>query len=255
MTGLEAFFVLMVGLCFGSFVTLASYRLPRDEDIFVTPSRCPACRTALTACDLVPVFSWLAQGGRCRHCAAPVHWRYPVIELVTATVFLLIAQRAGLTWEAALLALLGVGLLVMIVVDLEHMLIPDEVHLLLLPAGLAYRFLSGAAWGEVLGGLALGLGIGLILRFGYRWVRHKEGLGLGDVKFLAMAGLWLGVLPLVPYLFLSGVLGVATALIWRALGRGKVFPFGPALALALFLCVLYPEVPDTFWNIHYWLYQ
>jgi leader peptidase (prepilin peptidase) / N-methyltransferase len=246
--------ILFLGLSCGSFITLASYRLPRDEDIIFTPSRCTACNRSLKPRDLVPVFSWLANCMECRFCHKPVHWRYPMIEIITAGAFALIYARHGVSWEAGLLALLAIGLLIMIVADFEHYIIPDEVHYLLAPTGIAYRLFTGTHWFDVAAGFLLGLAIGLALRFGYQWLRKREGLGWGDVKFFAIVGLWLGVVPLVPFLFFAGLFGVLTALMWRSMGKGALFPFGPALALALFACVLYPEMPQAFWNLQRALY-
>src|SRR4051812_27101985 len=130
--------VIAMGLSLGSFITLASYRLPRDQEIVKGSSRCTSCEATLTARDLVPVFSWLANKGRCRHCSAKVHWRYPLIELATATVFVLLYDRYGITREGVVLALFSVALLVMLVVDLEHFIIPDEVHYALVPLGIAW---------------------------------------------------------------------------------------------------------------------
>lgn len=246
---IEIIFVLFTGLTFGSFITLASYRLPLEEDIIVKPSRCPKCETRLGFRDLWPVLSWLFSGGKCRHCKASVSVRYPLTELVTGIIFLLLYMRYGLTAEGILLALAAVALLVMIVADIEHYIIPDEVHYVLLPLGLGYRCVIGSTPEDVAGGFLLGAGIGLALHHGFRWLRNKEGLGFGDVKFLAVAGLWLGVTPIVPFLFLSGLLGVVNGLVWRALGRGPLFPFGPSLAMAMCICVVFPEVPNLFWNI------
>lgn len=245
--------VIVAGLCFGSFITLASHRLPIGEGIVRGASRCPQCSTALTARDLFPVFSYLAAKARCRHCGAGVHWRYPAIELITAALFALIYALYGLTPQAAMLALLAVMLMILIVADFEHYIIPDAVHVVLLPLGVLYRlYACASSWGDMASGLALGLGIGLALRYGYSWVKKQEGLGLGDVKFLAVAGLWLGVEGVVPFLFLSGILGIVTAILWRVLSRGLLFPFGPALAASMFLCVLFPAIPGEFWNVQRW---
>lgn len=241
--------VLLAGLSLGSFVTLASWRLPREEDVVLTPSRCPACRTRLTVRDLVPLFSWLLARGACRHCGAKISRRYPLIELLTAALVLAIYFRHGFTPETALLSLLGVSLLILIVTDLEHFLIPDELHWAMLALGLTYALWTGRPWEEVLAGFLLGMGTGLLLHHGYRWLRHKEGLGFGDVKFFAVAGLWLGLKPFVPFLFFSGLFGVCVGLAWRVAGKGAVFPFGPALALALLLGVAWPEIYNLFWNI------
>jgi leader peptidase (prepilin peptidase)/N-methyltransferase len=254
MTAFITILVLIAGLCFGSFITCVSWRLPRNEDVVVKPSYCPSCNAKLTFRDLFPVLSWLASRGACRHCKAKVSARYPLIELCTGILFLLVYMRYGLTLQCALLLLLVVCLMIMIVVDLEHYIIPDEVQWVMLALGVAYRFATGTPVEEILGGFALGLGIGLSLCYGYRFLRHKDGLGFGDVKFLAVAGIWLGIRPMVPFLFYSGLLGIITGLLWRACGFGKLFPFGPALALALLLCVAAPEVPNLFWNIGKWVH-
>lgn len=246
---IHALFMLGTGLAFGSFVTLASYRLPRDEDIVVKPSRCPQCGTKLGFFDLWPVLSWLCSRGKCRHCGARVPARYPLTELATGAMFLGIYWQFGFSLQAALLCALWVVLMIMIVVDLEHYLIPDLVHLLLLPLAVAYHALMDTPVQQALGGFLMGAGVGLALHHGYRFLRRREGLGFGDVKFFAVAGTWLGMEPFVPFLFFSGLFGIGLGLAWRAAGRGPVFPFGPALAVALFLCVVSPFHANLFWHI------
>jgi prepilin signal peptidase PulO-like enzyme (type II secretory pathway) len=246
---METLIVLLTGLVFGSFITCASWRLPRGEDVVKKPSYCPCCNAKLGAKDLFPVLSWVTSKGKCRHCQAKVHWRYPATELTTAATFLLIYSHFGITAQAIILMLLAVALLVMIVVDFEHYIIPDEIHYLLLPLGIVYHFVMGSDIGNVLGGLLTGLGIGYGLHHGYRALRKKEGLGFGDVKFLAVAGLWLGLIALPPFLFYSGALGVALGLFWRMIGRGPRFPFGPALAAAMFICLVYPQAVRFFWDL------
>ncbi|MDE3060888.1 MAG: prepilin peptidase [Pseudomonadota bacterium] len=246
---IELLFTLFCGLVFGSFITLASYRLPREEDIVVKPSRCPKCDTRLGFKDLWPVLSWATSGGKCRHCRTPVSIRYPLTELFTAALFLLIYARYGITMQGILLALMAVALIIMIIADIEEYIIPDEVHLALLPLGLGYHAILGTPPESVLWGFLFGMGLGLLLHHGYRWLRKKEGLGYGDVKFLAVAGLWLGVYGMVPFMFFSGIFGVIFGLIWRLLGNGKLFPFGPALAAALFLGVAFPESGNYFWHL------
>jgi len=246
---LEAVLVALAGLCFGSFITLASYRLPLEEDIVRKPSRCPKCGTSLRFIDLWPVLSWLLNKGRCRYCTAEISARYPLIELATAALFLLVYGFFGITAQSVILMLLVVLLLVMIIADLEHYIIPDQVHLALLPLGIVYHYVMVSDPEPLAAGLVSGGLIGLALHYGYRHLRKKEGLGFGDVKFFAVAGLWLGFKPIVPFLFIAGLLGVVTGLGWRVLRRGEIFPFGPALAVALFICVAFPEVSKAFWNI------
>ncbi len=246
---MELLFILATGLIFGSFITCASWRLPRGEDVVKKPSYCPSCNTKLGFKDLWPVLSWVTAGGKCRHCKTPVHWRYPVTEIATAAVFFLIYDRFGLTSQSIVLALLAVALLIMIVVDFEHYIIPDEIHYFLLPLGVFYHWIMQSDVNDIIGGVIVGLLIGPGLHYGYRWLRKKEGLGFGDVKFMLVAGLWLGLTAMPPFLFFSGALGVALGLFWRAIGRGPRFPFGPALAAAMFLCLVYPEIPAIFWGL------
>lgn len=246
---IELLIVLFAGLSFGSFITLVSYRLPLGEDVILKPSRCPKCETRLKFLDLWPVLSWVMSGRSCRHCRAPISIRYPLTEIATAAVFWLIYARYGLTLQGGVLAMMAVALLIMIVADLEHYMIPDQVHYALLPLGLAWHYVMGTPWEEVAYGFVLGAGVGLALHHGYRFLRKKEGLGFGDVKFLAVAGLWLGVRPFVPFLFYSGLLGVATGLLWRVLKKGELFPFGPSLAISLFVCAAFPEFVKLFWHM------
>lgn len=242
--------VLCIGLVFGSFIACASYRLPRGENLVAKPSCCPACKTKLKPKDLWPVLSWVTSKGTCRHCGAKVHWRYPAIELATAAVFVAIYWRYGFNMQAVILALMAVALLIMTVVDFEHYIIPDEIHWALLPLGIAYHYTVSTPIDNVILGTISGAAIGLALHYGYRLIRKKEGLGFGDVKFFMVSGLWLSSLVLFPpFLFLSGMLGVGLGIIWQILGRGPRFPFGPALALALFLCVAFPETTRIFWRM------
>ncbi len=250
---IEVFIVVVVGLCFGSLNTLLIYRLPLSKPVGMVRSACPVCRTPLRAADLLPLFSWLLTRGRCRHCHAAVHWRYPVTELVTALVFLLVWRFHGLTPEGALIALLGSQLLVLCVIDFEHRIIPDALQVTIGATGVAYGVMTTMHLSEMLGGMLVGALIGLVLQYGFRYATGKDGLGTGDVKFMAAAGIWLGLSPLVTFLFYSGVLGVASALLWRMIHPDPRFPFGPALALSLFLLVMYPASALWFQTISVWI--
>lgn len=247
---LEPLIVLTFGLAFGSFVTCMSWRLPRGEDLAVKPSYCPNCNTKLGFKDLWPVLSWLAFAGKCRYCKAPISSRYPLTEIATATLFLLIYLQYGFTLQTVILCLMAVALMIMIVVDLEHYIIPDSVHVALIPLALLFHSVSGTKWDEVAIGFGAMLALGLFLHYGYSAIRGRVMLGFGDVKFFAVAGLWLGVWPLVPFLFFSGIFGVVLGLIWRLMGKGEIFPFGPALALSLFVCVVYPEYTNLLYYIN-----
>lgn len=246
---MDVVIVALLGLAFGSFITLASWRLPRGEGMVMESSRCTSCRARLAVRDLVPLLSWCAAKGMCRQCGAKVHWRYPLIEAVTALFFVMLYLNFGLTLQTALLMLFAVALLILIVVDFEHYLIPDAVQIFLALLAIVYRYAMKQPLEDALSGALFGLVIGAALRYGYWLIRKQEGLGMGDVKFLAVAGLWLGFQGMVPFLFHAGLFGVLTALAWRMANRGKLFPFGPALACSLFVCVVVPQAVSGFWAL------
>ena len=230
----------LLGLVLGSFVTMLSWRLPRGLNPAGTHSHCPKCGHDLGLRDLVPLLSWLSSGGRCRHCGAAIGWRYPAIEAVMAGLALLVAWRFGPSWMGLSVLALATVLLAEAVIDLEHGIIPDVLQLAAAALGLVALGLNDA-WAEGGIGAALGLGIGLVLRYGFRAVRGRHGLGLGDVKFLGVAGLWLGAAWLPAFFVVSGLAGAVLGLAWRRLGRGATFPFGPALAAGLMALVLWPR--------------
>ncbi len=246
---MEIAFVFLLGLCFGSFVTMASHRLPRDMEIVKTRSHCTKCQAVLGVLDLFPVVSWVRSGGKCRHCGARISWRYPLTELVCGLLFVIVFMQYGLTMQGILLMLFSAALLCMLVADLETGLIPDEIHFFLLPLGIGYHWMLGHDPVRIAICGTLALGLGLLLHYGYFWLRKRHGLGFGDVKFLAVAGIWLGdPLQLTVFIFLSGVFGIISGLAWRIFTREPRFPFGPALAASLFTLVCYPQAGGAFWN-------
>ncbi len=241
----ETLFTLAFGLCFGSLNTLLIHRLPVGMRIGIERSQCPKCSTPLGILDLVPLFSWLFSRATCRHCDARIHWRYPATELTTAAIFYLVYLFYGFTWEAAMIALLGSQIIVLCVIDFEHRIIPDELQITMGITGVMYGLLTDMHYATMLAGMVLGACMGLALQIGFKWWKKQDGLGMGDVKFMAVAGIWLGIEPLLPFFFYGGVFGVISALLWKCIHDDPRFPFGPALALSLFILVIYP--PSLHW--------
>jgi leader peptidase (prepilin peptidase)/N-methyltransferase len=229
----------LLGLCVGSFITMASHRLPRDEEIVFTPSHCPNCNTKLRLLDLFPVLSWLWWHAKCRYCKTAISARYPLIELVTSISFVWMFSRFGFTWECLVMLLMVTCILILIITDFEHTIIPDEIQIALFLTVVAYHWLHATDIAWALQGLGAGLFTGLSMRFGYLWLRKKEGLGWGDVKLLPTIGLAVGAKPFILVLILSGLLGILTGIIWRALNKGPQFPFGPALIVSMFAIMLF----------------
>jgi prepilin signal peptidase PulO-like enzyme (type II secretory pathway) len=239
---MAAAFVL-AGLFFGSLATVLSHRLPQGQPVGMVRSRCPNCAAVLGPADLVPLLSWLFAGGRCRHCGQPISWRYPVIELATGLLFVIAWWQADGDFPlAVLLASTAFGLLVISVADLEAGIIPDAMLLFLAPVAVVWRWYLGGDWLDAVSGAIVGMTVSYAVRWGFRRWRGKDGLGLGDVKFLGLAGFYLGLSGLGAYLSLSGILGVALGIGWRIAGRGPTIPFGPALCVSLFLGLLFPDV-------------
>ena len=234
---LQALAAAVLGLLFGSFASLAAWRLPRGGQIFSGRSQCPHCRRSLGAKHLVPVISYLLSAGKCRHCGAPIGARYPLIELSCALLAYLAYAAAGPGLEAVLLGLLGVGLVIITAVDLEHQIIPDQALLALGGLGVLYWAMPGNGSGEWLNaalGAGAGFAIAATLAAVFRRFKGRESLGFGDVKFFAVAGLWVGLGALADFMLLAGLAGILFAVAWRWRGKGEIFPFGPALAFSLY---------------------
>lgn len=243
-TGVGLLAALLIGLALGSFATLLSARLPRGEPVLGGRSRCPACSATLRPMDLVPVLSWLLRRGRCRACGAAIGARYPLIELATAALCALAYLRFGATPATPLLFGLTTALVAAAVADWETGLLPNPLVAAVAVLGLAGFALPGlgapGGWADGLLGAALTGGIAWALRWGFHVRTGRHGLGLGDVKLLAAAGLWSGLSLLPALLVIAGLGGVGLALIARR-GAGQTFPFGPALALALLAVALWPD--------------
>lgn len=234
-----ALIAFILGACMGSFITMASYRIPLGEDIVWKPSRCPSCEKSLGFWDLFPMLSWTFSGRKCRYCKTPVSVRYPLTELVSALTFLGLYLKFGFTLECAALMLIATMILILIVTDLEHYIIPDGVQIgLLLSIGWLIWIRDASIMDATYGALA-GLATGLGLRYSFLWLRKIEALGWGDIKLLPIIGMAVGVKPFVLVLVLSGLLGILTGLVWKLLKRGPVFPFGPALAVSMFTVLVF----------------
>ncbi len=254
----------MLGLALGSFLTLATYRLPLDQPIGRTRSRCPSCGTTLKARDLIPFFSWALARGRCRQCKTKISARYPLTELACAASMVGIYSVAGLTPASLCIMGLVLGIITIIVTDLEHRIILDEVQVALFFIGIGYGIAvipnmeMDALLLHLFKMAGIGLAIGLGLKYGFLFLMNKDGLGFGDVKFLAVAGVWIASVStsptlFVPFLFYSGLLGIATALLWKIVSDDEHFPFGPALAFSLLLLVVWPDAGVNFFTLYGYL--
>ncbi len=234
--------ILALGACFGSFITAASWRLPRNQDAITGSSRCPKCGTKLGFFDLFPILSWFFSGGKCRHCKARISPRYVLTEIITALLFLFLYEKFGLNAHFIILALLATAMLILIISDFETYIIPDSTTIAALILALIYHYLYSESWIDYILGFVACLIVALVLRYGFYIIRKREGLGMGDVKFLPVAGLWIGLTALPLYFVIAGVLGIITGLLWKLIFKNPEYPFGPALAAGMFLLVLFPQL-------------
>jgi leader peptidase (prepilin peptidase)/N-methyltransferase len=244
------------GLVIGSFLNVVIYRLPRERSLLRPRSSCPACAAPIAWYDNVPVVSYLMLGGRCRHCRTVISPRYPLVELATAGLLVAVAIRFGLTVAGLAAALLALLLLALALIDLEHHLLLDVLTLpgivlslvlaplggsLVAPLGGAVLRSSGATMSTLVSalfGAAVGALVPYLVSVGYRVIRGAEGMGLGDVKFLAMIGTFLGWKGVLLTIGLGSVLGAGVGLGLIAAGRGRrdtELPFGTFLAAGALL--------------------
>ncbi len=211
------------------------YRLPRGESIVFPRSRCPECLGRIAWYDNIPVFSFIFLRGRCRQCGAGISWRYPVVELVSGLLALGMFLKFGLHPEALVYYAFAASLLAASVIDSYHRIIPDQISLGGIMAGVLISLVPkvGLGFRDSILGAAAGFLVIFILIEGYYLITGREGMGLGDAKLLGMIGAFLGWRALPGLVFMGSVAGllVAAYMIW-ARGKGRFYriPFGPFLS-------------------------
>ena len=261
-------FAVLLGLLIGSFLNVLIYRLPimmqrewriqareylelppeplgKRFNLLLPHSRCPHCDHEIRSWENIPLISWLALRGKCSSCRSPISSRYPLVELACGIISGYIAWHFGFSWQAGSMLVLTWGLLAMSMIDVDHQLLPDVLVLPLLWLGLILNNfglfvpLENALWGAVAGYLSLWSVYWL-----FKLVTGKEGMGYGDFKLLAMIGAWGGwqVLPLT--ILLSSVVGAVLGgilLRMQRAGRDTAIPFGPYLAIAGWIALLWGD--------------
>ena len=275
---------IVVALLVGSFLNVVIYRLPlmmqrewrsQCEELLAEPatdlpagrfdllmprSRCPSCGAGITALQNIPVLSYLYLRGKCGHCGTAISGRYPAIEALTAVLTGLVAWRFGFGWEALAGIVLTWTLIAITFIDFDHQIIPDSMSLPLLWLGLTLSLFNPVPGAEVLfiapktaivGAIAGYLSLWSVYHL-FRLVTGKEGMGYGDFKLLAALGAWLGWQELPMIIILSALVGalVGIALIVvRGRDRNVPMPFGPFLAAAGWLAMMYgPQIRGWWMN-------
>jgi leader peptidase (prepilin peptidase) / N-methyltransferase len=224
----------VAGLLIGSFLNVVIARLPEGRSLVRPRSACPGCGAAIAWHDNVPVVSFLALRGRCRACAMPISWRYPLVEAVTGALFGAAALAFGPTLHAVVASALLAALLAITLIDLERQIIPDAISLPGILAGLLANLATGrVSWVDSLLGILVGGGVFLAIAVVGSWLAGQDAMGGGDIKLAAMLGAFLGWKVLLLSLFVSAIGGgiLAAILMGSGLrGRKDPLPFGPFLA-------------------------
>jgi leader peptidase (prepilin peptidase)/N-methyltransferase len=247
----------LFGLLIGSFLNVCIYRWPRDLSVVRPRSACIVCEKPIAWYDNVPILSYVVLRTRCRQCGARIHWRYPVVEAITAICFAYVVDRSGLSVEAAKYCVFAAILIALVFCDLDMLILPDEFTIGGFFIGLVFALftpvpdttfhliasLLGALPGPRMGMLGEAL-LGAIVPSGFIWfggwlfekLRHKEGLGFGDVKMLAMVGAFLGIRGALLTIVLGAVAGSVVGLLFIKLtGKDAAsypLPFGSFLGAA-----------------------
>ena len=223
-----------IGLCIGSFLNVVIYRLPLKKSIVSPPSRCRNCDYLLHWYDNIPVFSWLWLGGRCRKCGTIVSIQYPIVELITGALFVLVIWLTPVGPLLASRLILVCILIALFGIDLEHQILPNSITLPGIAIGLLFSLIAPPGWRDALVGALLGGGILYGIAWGYYLWRREEGMGMGDVKMLAMIGAFLGWKAVIVTLVLSSFAGAIIGLGMMAVQKGDMkyaLPFGTFLAI------------------------
>jgi leader peptidase (prepilin peptidase) / N-methyltransferase len=250
----ELLAVVVFGLCVGSFLNVCAYRLPLGESIVHPRSRCTSCGRTLTWLDNIPVLSWAVLGGRCRTCNQPVSWMYPAVEVVTALVFVITYLTYGLTLLSLVRVVFACALIVLFVTDLQHKILPNVITLPGIVVGFVCSVFLPPGWMSSLIGVAVGGGFLLAIAEAYYRIRGQEGLGMGDVKLLAMIGAFLGWKLVLLTLVFASFTGSLAGGVLIASGRGNMkyaLPFGTFLAVgALFAATWGEPIADWYFGFY-----
>ena len=262
----------ILGLIIGSFLNVVIYRLPRRMEteleaaclehagdevehepnswfglkfLLTPPSTCPACGHRIRAWENIPLISWLLQKGRCTSCGTKISVQYPVVELLSGLLSLVVVWHFGFTWQALAALILTWALLAMSVIDIRIQILPDVLILPLIWLGLLLNLngmftdIHSAIYGAVAGYLSLWFIFHLFLL-----ITGKEGMGYGDFKLFSLFGAWLGWQMLPQILLLSAAVGAITGIgmiIFLGRDRSIPIPFGPYLAAAGWIALLWGE--------------
>jgi leader peptidase (prepilin peptidase)/N-methyltransferase len=231
-----AAFIFIFGVIIGSFLNVVIYRIPLGKNIAFPLSHCPNCQTPLKWWHNIPIFSWIFLKGKCYFCHAPISKRYPIIELLSGMLCLMIYLKVGLVWQLPFVSASFAALLALSVIDFDHMAVPDSVNI----AALVFALVQPDFIHAVLYAFIATIGLyaaGLIASR----LAKREAMGSADVIVAGTMGALLGL----PLFFAAIFLSALTALIPSLIHREKGVPFVPFLALSTLIVYIFNDQTDT----------
>ncbi|QTL98551.1 prepilin peptidase [Iocasia frigidifontis] len=233
-------FIFLLGTVIGSFLNVLIYRLPRQESIIAPPSHCPECGEYLKVRDLIPMLSFLLNRGKCRYCAKAISWQYPVVEVLTAFLLTILYHNYGLNISFIIYSILICILIVCSLIDLQYKIIPNKLtYPALITALISSIFLNHISLMGSLTGILVPGGLFLLLALLY-----GKGLGMGDVKLVAVIGAVIGWQFTLIGIFLASLIGSITGLVLMIAGimdRKTRIPFAPFIGLGTIISLFYGE--------------
>lgn len=243
--GIEVVLIFILGLIVGSFSNVCIYRIPKNESIIYPASHCPKCRSKIKPVDNIPLLSYILLKGRCRNCKSKISIQYPVVELLTGLIYLIIYLIYGLSIQTLIYIILSSALIIIAFVDLNEQVILGILSLPGIAIGLILSFfVPYISYVNSVLGILVGGGIILIIRFAGSLIFKKESMGLGDIELVAMIGAFLGWRYITISLFLGFFLGALTGIILilsKIKSREDTVPFGPFIVLGSFITLFWGE--------------
>lgn len=226
------FFIL--GSVLGSFYNVVGYRLPKGESIVSPGSHCPNCKHELKPIELIPIFSFLFQGGKCKKCGLKISWFYPIFEFVTGILFSISYLKFGFSVDLIISLTFISMLLIIVISDYHYLIIPDEILIffgIALVFEMFFKTNIVSIGFMILDGL-ISFGILLLLKLFGDWLFKKESMGGGDIKLMLILGFILGWQNIIILITLASFIGLPISIVMYLVKKDNVIPFGPFLSAA-----------------------
>ena len=244
---MDILFVILLGGIFGSFANVCIYRLPIEQNVVFGRSFCPGCKKKIAWFDNIPIISFIILKAKCRNCEFKISLNYFIVESLSILFFCVIFILFGISLTTLLLWLLYLSFVIIFFIDLKHFIIPNEITFPLMALGFVKSFdpninsIFPNYLNSLIGGLIGYLIIYLIIFF-YKYVRKKEGMGLGDAKLFAVIGFWFGWISIPFIIFLSSIIAlisISPNLINKSKNISSEIPFGPYIIIATLVFLIF----------------